>query len=67
MCLSSATLRKITRFCFLELVVLIYLCSYVSLDFKGRGEKESTEVGEDIRGCKLAGMVEQLKEPPTEN
>lgn len=50
-------------------MVLTCLYSYVSLDsFKGRREKESTEVGEDFRGCELAVMVEQLKEePPTEN
>lgn len=48
-------------------MVLTYLYSYVSLDsFKGR-RKESTEVEEDFRGCELAVMLEQLKEPPTEN
>lgn len=40
----------------------------MNLDFfKGRGKKESTEVGEDFRECGLAVIVEQLKEPLAKN
>lgn len=46
-------------------MVLIYLYSYLSLDFsKGRGEEKSPGVGEVFRGCGLAVMIEQLKEEP---